>query len=71
MEHYVWKEKLFEAVAGLGEEGCAADYVHPATVVLTATPDTGYSFGSWGNCPSAVSNVCTIASISASRTNGP
>jgi UDP-N-acetylmuramoylalanine-D-glutamate ligase len=24
MEHNVWKEKLFEAVAGLGEEGCAA-----------------------------------------------
>lgn len=24
MEHDVWKEKLFEAVAGLGEEGCAA-----------------------------------------------
>ena len=52
----------------LASEGCAADYVYPATVVLTATPDTGYSFGSWGNCPSAVSNVCTIASISASRT---
>ena len=24
MEHDVWKEKLFEAVTGLGEEGCAA-----------------------------------------------
>ena len=24
MEHEVWKEKLFEAVSGLGEEGCAA-----------------------------------------------
>ena len=24
MEHDIWKEKLLEAVAGLGEEGCAA-----------------------------------------------
>ena len=53
MEHDVWKEKLFEAVAGLGEEGCAAvDFLRARRVKVgfkNVRPNIGAFWTVFGN----------------------
>jgi hypothetical protein len=53
MEHDVWKEKLFEAVAGLGEEGCAAvEFLKARRVKIgfkKVRPNIGAFWTSFGN----------------------
>lgn len=53
MEHEVWKEKLFEAVAGLGEEGCAAvDFLKARRVKIgfkNVRPNIGAFWTVFGN----------------------
>jgi hypothetical protein len=53
MEHNIWKEKLFEAVAGLGEEGCAAvDFLKAGHVKIgfkNVRPNIGAFWTVFGN----------------------
>ena len=53
MEHDVWKEKLLEAVAGLGEEGCAAvDFLRARRVKIgfkNVRPNIGAFWTVFGN----------------------
>jgi hypothetical protein len=53
MEHEVWKEKLFEAVAGLGEEGCAAiEFLKARRVKIgfrKVRPNVGAFWTAFGN----------------------
>jgi hypothetical protein len=53
MEHDVWKEKLLEAVAGLGEEGCAAvDFLKARRVKIgfkNVRPNIGAFWTVFGN----------------------
>jgi hypothetical protein len=53
MEHNIWKEKLFEAVAGLGEEGCAAvDFLKASHVKIgfkNVRPNIGAFWTVFGN----------------------
>ena len=53
MEHDVWKEKLLEAVAGLGEEGCAAvDFLRARRVKIgfkNVHPNIGAFWTVFGN----------------------
>jgi hypothetical protein len=46
---------------------CAATFDYVAQVTLTATPATGYSFGSWTGCTSVSGDQCTV-SMSADTT---
>jgi len=46
---------------------CSAPYAVGTTVVLTATPDQGSTFGKWGNCDSTSGNTCTVT-LNATRT---
>jgi Divergent InlB B-repeat domain/Bacterial Ig domain/Glucodextranase, domain B len=39
---------------------CAFDYTSGTSVTLTATPDSGSSFASWGGACSGTNNTCTI-----------
>ena len=39
---------------------CGAQFNVGDTIVLTATPDTGHTFTSWTDCPTATSNTCSI-----------
>ncbi|MBF0486691.1 MAG: VCBS repeat-containing protein, partial [Nitrospirae bacterium] len=43
---------------------CSAYTNTGATVILTATPDSGYNFSSWTGCDSVSSNQCTITMAS-------
>src|SRR5262245_28063015 len=36
----------------------------PATMTVTAAPATGWTFDSWGNCPSPAGATCTITTPS-------
>jgi hypothetical protein len=38
-----------------------------STIVLTATPTNGSTFGGWSGCDSVSAQVCTVSNISASR----
>ena len=53
MEHNVWKEKLFEAVAGLGDEGCTAvEFLKARRVKIgfqTVRPNLGAFWTVFGN----------------------
>ena len=53
MEHNIWKEKLFEAVSGLGEEGCAAvDFLKARHVKIgfkNVRPNIGAFWTVFGN----------------------
>ena len=53
MEHDVWKEKLLEAVAGLGQEGCAAvDFLRARRVKIgfkNVRPNIGAFWTVFGN----------------------
>jgi hypothetical protein len=47
---------------------CVASFPSNSTVMLTATPDPGSSFGSWGSCDSSAStNPCSVT-MTANRT---
>jgi len=39
---------------------CSATFASNATVTLTATPNSGSTFGSWSLCDSMVNQVCTV-----------
>jgi Divergent InlB B-repeat domain/Glucodextranase, domain B len=39
---------------------CAFDYTKDTSITLTATPDTGSSFTSWGGACAGTNNTCTI-----------
>jgi hypothetical protein len=39
---------------------CSAPFAIGSTVVLTATPDQGSTFGTWTNCDSTSGNTCTV-----------
>ncbi len=39
---------------------CSANFSSGTNVVLTATPDTGYSFASWGGACSGTASPCTV-----------
>ncbi|MBF0517899.1 MAG: hypothetical protein HQK97_12470, partial [Nitrospirae bacterium] len=40
---------------------CSTPYAAGASVTLTATPNTGYTFSSWSGCDSTSGSECTIA----------
>jgi hypothetical protein len=44
---------------------CSKNYSSGSSVVLTATPNAGYTFGSWSGCTSVSGNVCTVLMNSA------
>ena len=47
---------------------CSDTYDAGTTVTLTATPDTGWRFGSWGgDCSSETTDTCTITDIQAAK----
>ncbi len=55
---------------------CTENYTTAATVVLTATPNVGYSFTSWTGCNSVNGNQCTVImdvsrNVTATFTAGP
>jgi subtilisin family serine protease len=39
---------------------CMEDYLADTEVLLTATPASGSTFGSWTNCPTPTDNECTV-----------
>jgi subtilisin family serine protease len=39
---------------------CMEDFVADTEVLLTATPASGSTFGSWTNCPTPTDNECTV-----------
>jgi len=39
---------------------CAAPFASGTTVVLTATPNTGHTFGGWGGCDSESGDSCSV-----------
>lgn len=39
---------------------CAASFPAGSSVTLTATPNTGHSFGGWGGCTSSSSTTCSV-----------
>lgn len=39
---------------------CAAPFASGTTVVLTATPNSGHTFGTWGGCDSESGLSCTV-----------
>jgi uncharacterized repeat protein (TIGR02543 family) len=46
---------------GNGAKACHIAFSGSGTTTLTATPATGWTFGSWGSCPSApVGNTCEV-----------
>ena len=47
---------------------CGAQFTVGDTVVLTATPDTGHTFTSWKDCPTATSNTCSLEVTEGSTT---
>ena len=46
---------------------CSAQFVLGTTVTLTATPNSGSTFGSWSACDSTSGNACTVT-MNADRT---
>ena len=46
---------------------CSAQFVLGTTVTLTATPNSGSTFGSWSGCDSTSGNACTVT-MNADRT---
>jgi hypothetical protein len=46
---------------------CAAPFASGTTVVLSATPNTGHTFGSWGGCDSQSGLSCSVT-LSSDRT---
>jgi hypothetical protein len=47
---------------------CSTALPNGATIVLTATPTAGSTFGGWSGCDTVSGQVCTISNISTSRT---
>jgi hypothetical protein len=39
---------------------CAAPFTSGTTVVLTATPNSGHTFGGWGGCDSETGTTCSV-----------
>jgi List-Bact-rpt repeat protein len=46
---------------------CSTALPTGSTIVLTATPTNGSTFGGWSGCDSVSAQVCTVSNISASR----
>jgi Divergent InlB B-repeat domain len=47
---------------------CSTALPTGSTIVLTATPTNGSTFGGWSGCDSVSGQVCTVSNISTSRT---
>ena len=51
-----------------GGDNCSGVYADDSSIVLTATPETGY-FTSWDSgCSSTNGNICTVSEISKNTT---
>lgn len=46
---------------------CSEAYANGASVVLTATPDTGYRLARWSGCTSVNANTCTVSMTASKR----
>ena len=46
---------------------CSAQFVLGSSVVLTAVPDQGFTFGSWADCDSTSGDTCTVV-LNSTRT---
>jgi hypothetical protein len=51
--------------AGISCPGQCSDIVQGTSLVLTATPYSGWAFMGWPGCPSASGNVCTVPATGA------
>lgn len=47
---------------------CSQSYPFGSMVTLTATPNSGYTFAGWTNCPLVAGTTCTYASLTANQT---
>lgn len=45
------------------QASCSANFPSGVTVIVTATPSPGASFGGWSGCPSANGQVCTFTNV--------
>src|SRR5882672_8449668 len=45
---------------GNGLKTCHLAFSGSGSITLTATPATGWAFGSWTNCPTPTGNTCTV-----------
>src|SRR5579884_1919929 len=50
------------AGSGTSSGTCQATFNNTASVTLTATPDSGITFGGWSGCSSTSGNSCTLTS---------
>ena len=47
--------------SSLGTGSCQSQFTNSPTVILTATPNTGFTFGTWTGCKSTSGMTCTVS----------